>query len=161
MKSYLISWLASRYRAARLDAFERELPGPWVVWEAGPWRPRPSERETVLAGARPAFAAGEALAIALVRRNAAPGPVTLGRAPENDIVIDDATLSRHHLAFEPAGEGRWRVRDLGSSNGTRVDGAHVGAAPVPLVPGALVEPGAVRLSFLDSATLHFRLRGAS
>ncbi|HEY9076213.1 MAG TPA: FHA domain-containing protein [Anaerolineaceae bacterium] len=47
--------------------------------------------------------------------------VTLGRAPDCDLVIEHETLSRHHarLAFMP--EGIYLV-DLGSTNGTRLDG---------------------------------------
>lgn len=50
------------------------------------------------------------------------GPrVAVGRAPDNDVVVDDSTASRHHLVFERLAAG-WSVRDLGSTNGTQVNG---------------------------------------
>jgi predicted component of type VI protein secretion system len=47
--------------------------------------------------------------------------VTVGRAAENDISIDDAALSRRHAEFYRS-SGAWAVKDLGTSNGTTVNG---------------------------------------
>ena len=52
-------------------------------------------------------------------------PVVLGRAKECDILLNDLKASREHAVIEPYGEGRWRVRDLGSGNGTKVNGCKV------------------------------------
>jgi pSer/pThr/pTyr-binding forkhead associated (FHA) protein len=54
-------------------------------------------------------------------------PTTLGRAVENDIVISDASVSRHHASIAPQ-NGGFALRDLASQNGTylrgqRIDGA--------------------------------------
>jgi len=48
--------------------------------------------------------------------------VRVGRSSKNDVVLEDPLLSRHHcrLFFKP-GEGLW-VTDLGSANGTLVNG---------------------------------------
>ncbi len=54
--------------------------------------------------------------------------VTLGRASSNDIALSgDSAVSRRHAVFEryPAG---WCVRDLGSSNGTYVNGQKIDGA---------------------------------
>ena len=48
--------------------------------------------------------------------------VTIGRSGENDVVIKDALVSRRHAKVHRVG-GAWRVTDLGSSNGTRVNDA--------------------------------------
>jgi pSer/pThr/pTyr-binding forkhead associated (FHA) protein len=53
--------------------------------------------------------------------------VVVGRAPDADIVLEDPAISQHHAAFERTLEG-YRVRDLKSTNGTRVNGASVQAA---------------------------------
>jgi hypothetical protein len=50
-----------------------------------------------------------------------PGMTTVGRAPENDIVIDSPDVSRRHARIE-SGPGRIRVHDLNSTNGTRING---------------------------------------
>ncbi|MHC4810050.1 MAG: ATPase, T2SS/T4P/T4SS family [Planctomycetota bacterium] len=52
-------------------------------------------------------------------------PLTIGRAPDNVFVIRDENLSRHHAVIEPNGPGRWRIRDLGSRNGTFANGTAV------------------------------------
>ena len=50
-----------------------------------------------------------------------PGMTTVGRAADNDIVIDSPDVSRRHARIE-SGHGRIRVHDLNSTNGTRVNG---------------------------------------
>jgi hypothetical protein len=44
--------------------------------------------------------------------------VTLGRTPENDVVIDDASVSRLHAWLEWKSRGGWHIADAGSRNGT-------------------------------------------
>jgi hypothetical protein len=50
--------------------------------------------------------------------------LTIGRADDNTVVLHDARASRHHARIVADGTG-WTVEDLGSSNGTFVDGAQV------------------------------------
>src|SRR5713101_7110822 len=47
--------------------------------------------------------------------------ITIGRAPENAIVIDDPSVSSRHAQLELSGE-TYRLKDLESTNGTRVNG---------------------------------------
>lgn len=58
--------------------------------------------------------------------------VSIGRHPDNDIAIQDELASRFHCAVEPDGKGGWRVRDLGSRNGTRVNEERVAEMSVRL-----------------------------
>jgi ABC-type multidrug transport system ATPase subunit len=71
-------------------------------------------------------------------------PLTLGRDPANDVVLDDPNVSRFHAELSSLGAGM-AVRDLGSSNGTRVDGRPIGAAPVRIETGAEIAIGPYRL----------------
>lgn len=48
----------------------------------------------------------------------------VGRGPDVDLAFDDETLSRQHASIEFA-EGGLRLRDLGSLNGVRINGAEV------------------------------------
>jgi pSer/pThr/pTyr-binding forkhead associated (FHA) protein len=161
VKSFLLSWLARKHAGATLQTFVQEHPGAWIVWEAGPWRPPAARRETMAAGpGTRLLAAGESLVIALAAKDGG-ADVRLGRGPENDLVVDDATLSRAHLHFHRDPAGVWTVRDAGSSNGTLLDGAPLGTSPLPIAPGGRLEAGAVRLTFLDGAALYLRLRGVS
>jgi transcriptional regulator with GAF, ATPase, and Fis domain len=55
---------------------------------------------------------------------AAGRTLTLGSAPDNDLVLNDPLVSRRHCEIELAESG-FRVRDLGSTNGVRIAGARV------------------------------------
>jgi hypothetical protein len=57
------------------------------------------------------------------------GRVTIGRGLDNDVVLDDASVSRNHAELTREG-GRMQVRDLGSRNGTWLNAARVTVAPV-------------------------------
>ncbi|MGQ0846753.1 MAG: FHA domain-containing protein FhaB/FipA [Sporichthyaceae bacterium] len=58
--------------------------------------------------------------------------VTLGRAPDSTIVVDDDYASNKHARIFPS-DGQWFVEDLGSTNGTYLDRDKVqGPTPVPL-----------------------------
>jgi len=72
-----------------------------------------------------------------------PGRHRLGRAPLNDIVLDDRSVSREHaeIAVEPPGA---TIHDLGSKNGTWLNDAHV-SGPVPLGRGDRLRVGSVHL----------------
>ena len=51
-----------------------------------------------------------------------PGAYRVGSAPDNQIVLCERTVSRQHAEIIVATDGRARLRDLGSSNGTRHNG---------------------------------------
>ncbi|MBV1946008.1 FHA domain-containing protein [Streptomyces sp. BV129] len=46
----------------------------------------------------------------------------IGRSLDNDLVVSDLQVSRHHAEFQTTPEGRFEIRDLGSHNGTYVNG---------------------------------------
>jgi pSer/pThr/pTyr-binding forkhead associated (FHA) protein len=72
--------------------------------------------------------------------------VSVGKAAENDVSLpDDATMSRLHAAFERYRAG-WCVRDLGSTNGTFVNGERVWAER-PLRAGDEIRLGATRIVY--------------
>jgi DNA-binding NtrC family response regulator len=54
----------------------------------------------------------------------APSRILMGTSPACEIRLTDPTVSRRHAAFEPAGQ-RFRLSDLGSTNGTFVDGVSI------------------------------------
>lgn len=49
----------------------------------------------------------------------------IGRALENELVVSDLQVSRHHAEFRALPDGRFEIRDLGSHNGTYVNGQPV------------------------------------
>jgi hypothetical protein len=73
-----------------------------------------------------------------------PGRFVVGRGDDADLRLHDPTVSPRHLRFEVSDDGV-RVADLGSRNGTLVDGLPVIAAD--LVDGARIELGETTLVF--------------
>lgn len=65
-----------------------------------------------------------------VSRDLAWGVTRVGRAPDNDIVIDHPSVSQNHAQLV-LGAGGLLVRDLGSTNGTYLAGRMVSEAAVP------------------------------
>ncbi|MEC9341950.1 MAG: FHA domain-containing protein [Pseudomonadota bacterium] len=68
----------------------------------------------------------------------------IGRGVDNDIVVDDPSVSRRHARFF-SDAGVWNVQDLGSTNGVRINGEPVKRAR--LYDGDRVRLGKVRIKF--------------
>lgn len=60
-------------------------------------------------------------AAAATRWLAPGGCLRIGRGPDNGLVLEDPSVSRAHAELVSV-HGTWRIRDLGSKNGTHVDG---------------------------------------
>jgi pSer/pThr/pTyr-binding forkhead associated (FHA) protein len=73
---------------------------------------------------------------------------TVGRHPEADIFLDDVTVSRRHAEFLRSGAS-FEVKDLGSLNGTYLDGNRINGT-IHLSDGAEVQVGKFRLTFYAS-----------
>ncbi|GEL72629.1 FHA domain-containing protein [Myxococcus virescens] len=111
---------------------------------ARPARPAPG------GGARPAPAGGPVL-----RGMVGPwagqtyplkGKVIVGRQPPAGIMLDDDSVSRRHAELEATSSGV-TVRDLGSANGTLLNGEPLDQTPVPLEPGDQLQFGVVEMTF--------------
>src|SRR5688572_1958741 len=72
----------------------------------------------------------------------------IGKAPDNDLVLPDASVSRYHCELELSAGGVL-VRDLGSTNHTRINRSKIQTAT--LEPGATLIVGDVQLLFLPEA----------
>lgn len=80
-------------------------------------------------------------------------PLRVGRALDNDLVIDDPFVAPHHALIAPGADGTLAVQVLESRNGVRIEGAgarkrqHVAAGQSAVLPagGARLELGATRL----------------
>jgi predicted component of type VI protein secretion system len=146
--------------------------GAAVVFELGTYRVRVAPSPTGSLGSSPART--ESLARELVRgllgsdaapaleveatgsRRSLPPPearIVVGRGDDADWVILDEELSRAHAEVRRAWDGT-TIRDLGSKNGTRVDGEAIGEREVDLHDGAKIELGDVVLRFRDPAERH-------
>jgi FhaA, N-terminal domain/FHA domain len=74
-----------------------------------------------------------------------PAGVTLGRSRQADVVLSDPNVSRRHAEIRPRG-GSWVLTDLGSTNGSRINGQRVEGSEV-IRPGDEIELGATSLRF--------------
>jgi len=66
--------------------------------------------------------------------------ITLGRAHDSTIVLDDDYASSRHARIYPDRDGQWIVEDLGSTNGTYLDRTRL-TTPTPIPLGAPIRIG--------------------
>jgi Protein of unknown function (DUF3662)/FHA domain len=74
-----------------------------------------------------------------------PAGVTLGRSRECDVVLNDPNVSRQHAEIRPRG-GSWVLSDLGSTNGSCLNGRRI-EAPEVVKPGDEIELGTSTIRF--------------
>ena len=73
------------------------------------------------------------------------GGGVIGRSRECDVVLADQNVSRKHAEVRPSG-GKWIVKDLGSTNGVKVNGRRING-PQSLKPGDTIELGTSSIGF--------------
>ena len=81
------------------------------------------------------------------RRIPLEGTLTIGRLPDNDVTIATEAVSRHHARIEAARGGFW-IADLGSRNGTRLNGERFSGESRWLSNGDSIVIGGETLRFL-------------
>lgn len=86
-------------------------------------------------------------------------PVVIGRDEGADLALSDGSISRAHCKVERLETGRYMLIDLGSTNGTAVNGDRVQGA-IPLSPGDKIFLGAsvLRFAYSDQLDLQFHSR---
>ena len=73
------------------------------------------------------------------------GPlISIGRGSDNDLILDDPQVSRHHCQLKLQ-HGAYSLTDMGSTNGSYVNGQRV--SEIALGPGDLIELGGTRIEF--------------
>lgn len=162
-RSLLLSLLVRQHLVLR-EKFRARYPHPWLIWEAGGWNVPETERQNVAATQLPVsdlrdcLPPGDALCFELVLFGEATQVLPLGRASHNALVINDATVSREHLVLRTSPYGQWMVEALPRASSVKLDGVVLEPGhPVPLMPGARLELGDVRLTFHDAAGFYSRL----
>jgi pSer/pThr/pTyr-binding forkhead associated (FHA) protein len=159
---------ARLYLADRAN-FAQRLSVPVLFWEAAEALNPPQEQwnrtESGVSarGARPR--PGEPLVFELRKVTTKKNPfsmgVTLGRVDTNDIVIDDASISRFHAWFQNDPKLGWVAVDAESKNGSTVNGARI--APnkkTALVDGTRLRFGDIDVTFLLPESLVRRIEAA-
>ena len=85
--------------------------------------------------------------------------ITLGRTLNNDVVVNDTSVSRLHAYIRREGNG-WIIADAGSKNGSWLKGARLEPRrEVPIPSKAVIKLGEVELTFYTAADLFAALGG--
>jgi diguanylate cyclase (GGDEF)-like protein len=86
-------------------------------------------------------------------------PISIGRDERADLALSDGSISRVHCQVERGDTGNYLLVDLGSTNGTSVNGERV-QDRVPLSPGDKIFLGAsvIRFAYADQLDQQFQLR---
>jgi pSer/pThr/pTyr-binding forkhead associated (FHA) protein len=80
--------------------------------------------------------------------------ILIGRAPNNDIILRDASVSKSHAHFSQGPGGAWVLIAKKSRNGTFVDGRPLGGGESAAVrSGSALEFGNVRCELIESGAL--------
>ena len=105
-----------------------------------------STRRTARRGcSSPSPSRARALLVAEGKRNVLGGAAAvIGRSRDCDVVLSDPNVSRRHAELRRDGDG-WKVVDLGSTNGVKVNGRRVSEAR--LQPGDTITLGVTDLTF--------------
>ncbi|MGI8505366.1 MAG: FhaA domain-containing protein [Solirubrobacteraceae bacterium] len=74
-----------------------------------------------------------------------PAGATMGRSRQCEVMLDDPNVSRKHAEIRARG-GSWVLTDLGSTNGSRLNGRRIDGSEV-LKPGDEIELGTSRIKF--------------
>jgi ABC-type multidrug transport system ATPase subunit len=120
-------------------------------------------------GARGAGGYGQAMSPARVSASRPPSAVLqlppkvlrIGRAADNQVVVADLSVSRYHAELRREARGGFAIYDLGSHNGTYVNGQRVGSAPVTERDIIGIGPATFRLvgeelqEFLDTGDISY------
>lgn len=142
--------------------FAATLQVPLLVWEMPPDKkddelifgtvsgaalPRPSSRDPLVFDLKKGSSKNNAFAFG----------ITVGRTENNDIPLDDKSVSRFHAYFQQDPKSGWQVIDADSRNGTSVNGVKLeGKVPVQVRSGAKLRFGSVEMTlFSPDAFVNF------
>ncbi|HYO54559.1 FHA domain-containing protein [Archangium sp.] len=150
-----------------IGAFRRQL-GPFVLIQRSPGRPsfealeptRIASPEDIERGMLSLIFEFEDLLITTLPPLARVEELSVGRLPDCDLVLDHVSVSKRHALLrwsEP--QGRCSVHDLGSTNGTYLNGHSLGTREATLKDGDILSFGNVQFWYLMTDTLHARLQG--
>jgi hypothetical protein len=154
----LLSAHVARYLRHR-EEFERGLPPGLLVFMPALRSGRPLDLEdypvrTVTNAGPPTLNQEEPIVFPLLKSqgNAFGRGITLGRTGNNDVVLDDGSVSRFHAWFSrDAGDTGFLLTDAGSRNGSYVLGTRlVARKAVPVADGHRLRFGQVEVSFYSA-----------
>jgi hypothetical protein len=159
--SEMLSAHVSRYLRNRGE-FERSLAPALLVFSPPP-APEPGEEEgdeylmrTVTHAGAPTLGCREPVVFPVLksRTNAFGRGITVGRTGNNDVVLDDGSVSRFHAWFaRPEGQEGFLLTDAGSKNGSWVGGVRLTPRQaVSVKDGVRLRFGQVEVAFYTASS---------
>ncbi|HEU5217735.1 MAG TPA: FHA domain-containing protein [Gemmatimonadales bacterium] len=156
---YTVEEIRAELRASAFSGLQRRYAHPAMVvvgpaedWGPTTWTRPPDGSDLPLLMLPP-------LLVTLAPRGLTGTRISFGRAPPCDVLLPFRQLSRVHVHFVRLGGGEWAVEDVGSRNGTVLDGQPVPVGtPLPLRDGAKLRFGDVIAHLMMPRTLHDYLR---
>lgn len=150
-RAFLLSLMVDQYRKVG-DGFLGKYNHAWLVWEASAWAAPRADGATRIgnlpAGLNPSKER-DALCFGLTFKGDTK-QIALGRANDNDIVINDGTVSRHHALLTLNAAGRWQVQPFPGTSGTTFGARQLGETDIaPLVDRQKLVVGGVELTFYE------------
>ena len=163
VRSVLISVLVRQHLSLRSE-FAKRYPNAWLVWEAGAWSISGDGEQNVAHTLPPAedlqdcLPTGDVLCFELTT-SSPDQTLSLGRASQNDIVINDSTVSREHLVLARNSSGEWSADITSPTPQVSISGRHlVHGKPTSLRQGDVLKVGEVLLTFYDPQSFELRIR---
>src|SRR5215471_704967 len=163
VRSVLLSVLIRQQLSLKED-FRRRYPHWWLVWEEGAWNVSGPGEQNLSRTMPPqddlqdCLPTGDVMAFEL---DVSDGRriFNLGRSAQNDIVIDDSTVSREHLVLSCPSPNDWLAATKGPEPRLSISGKSVADGTVVLLrPGDTLKVGTVVLTFYDPDLLDRRLQ---
>jgi hypothetical protein len=145
--------------ASTRDQFVVACPFPFLVGDSPLIRPAGPQRTMMLSPVNVAQAAapetppGPATAVVLAVRkvqDAFPNMITVGRTPNNDLVLSDIQISKFHAFFRVTDGSKYELVDVGSRNGTWLRGRPVGKEGQAVTLGDQVRFARLEFLFFDA-----------
>jgi pSer/pThr/pTyr-binding forkhead associated (FHA) protein len=155
----LLSLHISRFQRERGE-YERTLPPAVLVFTPVSTLPPALEEDehhhfrTLTSVDTPMLGVGEPIVFPVIKNqeNAFGRGITVGRTGNNDVVLDDGTVSRFHAWFQRETDGRYSVTDAGSKNGSFLSGVRLTPRrAAPVTDGSRLRFGHVELTFYLSS----------
>jgi hypothetical protein len=151
-------------RKHNVESFAKRFPEPMLLYlatitggSAGVTTHRMSVEEAAQKRGSEAQALGRDQRVAVVRkspRNPIASQIAIGRGDDNDIIVQEPTVSKQHAFLEQRG-AIWYLSDLDSANGTFVSGRRLDANDsAPVVDDAILALGSCELRFLLPMSFH-------
>jgi hypothetical protein len=160
-RAFLLSLVVDQYRRLG-DTFLERYNHAWLVWEANAWAAPRADGATRITHLSEDLNAGkerDALCFGLTFKGEAK-QIALGRSNDNDIVINDGTVSRHHAVLTLSATGKWQVQPFPSTSGTLCGSRQLSETDlVPIDDREKLAVGGVELTFYEPKSFLELVRG--